>query len=78
MQDIITKDDLNYKLKCGKNYNFCKYSLLIVSLRDTHKGYSSTEKPDKKQRHIEKHLKIKSFSNNLGLLFSAREKVQII
>ena len=30
LQDIIKKDDLNYKLKRGKTYNFSKYSLSIV------------------------------------------------
>ena len=29
-QDIIKKDDLNYKSKRGKTYNFGKYSLRIV------------------------------------------------
>ena len=27
LQDIIKKDDLNDKLKCGKTHNFSKYSL---------------------------------------------------
>ena len=30
LQDIIKKDDLNYKSKCRKTYNFSKYSLPIV------------------------------------------------
>ena len=30
LQDFIKKDDLNYKSKCGKAYNFGKYSLPIV------------------------------------------------
>ena len=30
LQDIIKKDYLNYKLKCGKTYNFGKYSLPIA------------------------------------------------
>ena len=30
LQDIIKKDNLNYKSKCRKTYNFCKYSLPIV------------------------------------------------
>ena len=25
LQDIIKKDGLNYKSKCGKTYNFAKY-----------------------------------------------------
>ena len=35
LQDIVKKDDLNYKSKHGKTYNFCKYSLHIVF-----KGYT--------------------------------------
>ena len=27
LQDIIKKDDLNDKLKCGETHNFSKYSL---------------------------------------------------
>ena len=30
LQDIIRKDDLNYKSKRGVTYNFGKYSLPIV------------------------------------------------
>ena len=30
LQDIIKKDDLNYKSKQGKAYNLSKYSLPIV------------------------------------------------
>ena len=30
LQEIIIKDDLNYKSKRGKTYNFSKYSLPIV------------------------------------------------
>ena len=30
LQDIIKKDNLNYKSKCGKTYNFGKYSSPIV------------------------------------------------
>ena len=30
LEDIIKKDDLNYKSKCGKTYNFGKYLLLLV------------------------------------------------
>ena len=32
--DIIEKDDLTYKSKRGKTYNFRDYSLHIVFLRD--------------------------------------------
>ena len=30
LQDVIKKDDLNYKSRRGKTYNFSKYSLPIV------------------------------------------------
>ena len=35
LQDIIKKDDLNYKLKCGKTYNLGQYLLLLFSKRYT-------------------------------------------
>ena len=57
-------------------------------LRDTHVGLLSIEKVDKKQSNFANGLKNfdkgtktldkKSFTNNLGLLFSAKEKVLII
>ena len=34
VQGIIKKDYLNYRSKHGKTYNFGKYLLPIVSLRD--------------------------------------------
>ena len=36
LQDIIKKDELDYKSKRGKTYNIGKYSLLIVFSRDMH------------------------------------------
>ena len=85
MQDIIKKDDLNYKSKRGKTYNFSKYSLPTVSLRDIRKGHLSIEGPDNKQSNFANELKNfekgikglekKSFLNNIVLLFSTREKV---
>ena len=42
MQDII-KIELHYKSKRRKVYNFNKYSLLIVFLRDIHEGHLSLE-----------------------------------
>ena len=33
MQDMIKNDDLNYKSKRGKTYNFSKYSLPIFFLK---------------------------------------------
>ena len=38
LQDIIKKDDLNYKSKRRKTYNFGKYSLPIV-FKGIHEGY---------------------------------------
>ena len=40
-QDIIKKDDLNYKWKRRKTYNFNKYSLPIVFFIDTYIEYLS-------------------------------------
>ena len=48
LQDIIKKDDLNYKSKCGKTYSFSKYSLTIVFLRYRHEEHLSIEKADSK------------------------------
>ena len=48
LQDVIKKDDVNYKSKGGKAYNFGKYSLPIVFLRDIHEGYLSLEDADNK------------------------------
>ena len=36
LQDIIKKNDLNYRSKRGKTYNFGGFSLPIVFLRDIH------------------------------------------
>ena len=36
LQDVIKKDDLNYKSKGRKTDNFGKYSLLIVFSKDIH------------------------------------------
>ena len=84
-QDIIKKNVLNYKSKQEKTNNFSKYSLPIVFLRNIHERHLSIEKADDKQSNFTNELKnfdigmkgleIKSFLNNLGLLFSARQKV---
>ena len=39
MQDIIKKDDLYYKSKRGKTYNFSKYSLPIFLKRCTRRTF---------------------------------------
>ena len=81
LRDIIKKDDLNYKSKGGKTYNFSKNSLI-------HEEHLSIEKADNKRsnfanklKNFDKGIKINdkmSFLNNLGLLFSAREKFLIV
>ena len=78
------KYDRNYKSKRGKTYNFSKYLLPIAFLRDIHGGHLSIEKADNKQSNFAnelnnfdkgiKKIEKKIFFNNLGLLFSAREK----
>ena len=56
-QDIIEKDDLIYKSKREKTYNFRNYSLHIVFLRDRHKGHLSIEKTDNKKSNFANELK---------------------
>ena len=81
LQNIMNKEDLNYKSKCGKTYKFGKFSLSIFVLRDIHEGYLSLENAKLKKSNFDielkkqqKHLK-KYFVNNLGLLLRAREEV---
>ena len=57
MQAIIKKDDLNYKSKRGKTYNFSKYSLPTLFLRDIYEGHLSIEKADGKQSNFGNKLK---------------------
>ena len=80
LRNIIKKDYLNYKSKRRKTYNFSKYLLAIVLLRDIPEGYLSIEKADNKQSNFFNELNIfdkgtKTLLDNVGLLFSAREKV---
>ena len=56
MQDIIKKDDLNYKSKGGKTYSFSKYSRPIVFLRGIHEGHLSIEGADNKQSNFANEL----------------------
>ena len=82
--DNIKKDDLNYQSNYKKTYNLGKYSLRIAFFRDAHEGYISLRNADLKRGNFTIELKSfeeatkaiekKSFLNNLGLLFSAREK----
>ena len=69
LKDIIKIDDLNYKSKCGKAYNFSKYSLPIVFLRDIHERDLSIEKADNKQSNFANE------SNNFGRGIKAFEKI---
>ena len=81
-QDIIEKDDLNYRSKRGKTYNFAKYLVPFVFLRDIHQGYFWS---DLKQSNFA--IELKNFGKgtktpeknssliNLRLVFSAKEKV---
>ena len=57
LEDIIKKDDLNYKSKHRKIYNFSKYSLPIVFLRDICEGHLSIERRDNKQSNFANELK---------------------
>ena len=41
LQDIIKTDDLHYKSKYRKNYNFTEYALPIAFLGDIPGGYLS-------------------------------------
>ena len=82
LQDIIKKDDQNYKSKRGKTYNFSKQSLPAVFLIEIYKGHLSIEKANIKQSNFVNELKnfddgiqIFLFLNNLELLFNVREKV---
>ena len=57
LQNIIKKYDLNYKSKRGKTYNFGKYSLPIVFLRDIYEGNLSIEKSHNKRSNFASELK---------------------
>ena len=49
LQDIIETDELRYKSKRRKVYNFNKYSLPDVFLIDIHEGHLSLEDTDDEQ-----------------------------
>ena len=57
LQDVIQKDDLNYKSKCRNTYNFGKYSLPITFLR---------ENADLKQSNFV--IELKNFEKDTKLL----------
>ena len=53
----VKKDDLNYKSKREKTYNFSNYSVPIVFFRDIHKGNLSLGDADLKQSNFATELK---------------------
>ena len=57
LQNIIKTDELHYKSKREKDYNFSEYSLLITFLRDIHEGYSSLEDGDEERSNFATKLK---------------------
>ena len=57
LYDNIKKDDLSYKSKRGKTYNFGKYSLSIVFIRDIYGGQLSIKRADDKQSNFANELK---------------------
>ena len=57
LQAIIKMDELHYKSKPRKVYNFSEYSLPIVFLRDIHKEYLSLEDADDDQSNFAAKLK---------------------
>ena len=62
MQDIIKTDNLRYRSKSRKVYNFSKYSLPIVFLRDIHEGHLSLKDADEKPSNFA--AKIKNLDNS--------------
>ena len=62
MQDITKTDNLRYRSKSRKVYNFSKYSLPIVFLRDIHEGHLSLKDADEKQSNFA--AKIKNLDNS--------------
>ena len=57
LQDIIKTDELHYKSKRKKVYNFSEYSLPITFLRDIHEGYLSLEDGDEERNNFAAKLK---------------------
>ena len=52
LQNIIRTDNLRYKSKSRKVYNFSEYSLPIVFLRDIHEGHLSLKYGDDEQSNF--------------------------
>ena len=57
LQDIIKTDELHYKSKSRKVYNFSVYSLYFAFLRDVHEGYLSFQYVDDEQSNFASKLK---------------------
>ena len=70
LQKIIKNDDLNYKPKRRKTYNFSKYSLPIVFLRDIHEEHLSLADADLKQSNFATELK--KFDKDIFLIFQEK------
>ena len=85
LQNNIKLDDLEYPTKRGKRYNFRRYSLHVVPLRDIHKGNLSLEDADKEQIQLANELNDMSkgkipiekglFLKNAKLVISERENI---
>ena len=54
---LIKRDELHYKSKRRKVYNFNEYSLPIAFQRDIHEGHLSIEDSDDKQSNFAAKLK---------------------
>ena len=57
LQNNIKLDDLEYRVKREKRYNFSKYSIPIVFQRDIHEGNVSLEDADEEQSQFVNELK---------------------
>ena len=84
LEDVIKKDNLNYKLKRGKSLQFRQIFIIYYFLRDINEGYLSLADADNEQSNFATELENfdkcieqlkKVFENNLGLFFNTRERV---
>ena len=57
LQDIMKKDNLYYKPKSKKDYNFTEYSLAIVILRDLSKENLSLKDANDEQNNFAAKIK---------------------
>ena len=56
LQNSIKLNNLNYKVKSGKNYNFSITSLPSIFLRNIHTGVISIKDADKEESKLFKEL----------------------